>query len=84
MRKGVSVHMMKITAKNGSTELLPLDELFRCDNCGKPSDEAESCIAGGYLTDGEWACCEECYDEMVKKGCCFEELGNNVYRKQKY
>jgi pentatricopeptide repeat protein len=48
------------------------------------SNKAKTCIAGGYLCDGKWACCEECYDEMVEKGCYFEELGNEVYRKQKY
>ncbi|KFN04743.1 hypothetical protein [Bacillus clarus] len=52
----------------------------RCSNCGIISNEAKTCIAGGYLCEEEWACCEECYNEMVEKGCCFEELGNNVYR----
>jgi len=55
-----------------------------CDNCGKPSSQAKACISGGMIPDEEWACCEECYDEMVLKGCAFEELGNGNYREQKY
>lgn len=76
--------MIVITKANGNKKNIPLDELSRCNNCGKPSDEAKCCIADGYLTEGEWACCKQCYDEMVEKGCCFEELGAGIYRRQKY
>lgn len=73
-----------ITHLNGEVIQEPYGDTARCDNCGKPSNKAESCIVGGYLCDEEWACCEKCYDEMVEKGCAFEELGDMTYRRQKY
>lgn len=78
------MYRIQITDVHGNTKTITHGEEARCDNCGKTSGEATNCIAGGYLCDEEWACCEECYDEMVKKGCCFEELGAGIYRQQKY
>lgn len=73
-----------LTFSTGNVVKEPYGDFSRCDNCGKPSNEAKGCMTGGYICDEEWACCDECYDEMVEKGCCFEELGDLVYRKQKY
>lgn len=79
-------YTLTITDVNGNVTVIPDDDKVRCDNCGKPSDEAKHCISGGALTDGEWACCTECYDEMLEedKCCCFGDLGEGVYRQQKY
>lgn len=76
--------MVTLTLVNGTVVQVPYGKLPRCDNCGKTTEQAETCVAGGYLCDEEWACCETCYDEMVEKGCCFEELGDLTYRKQSY
>lgn len=76
--------MITVTKVTGEVVKLPFDELARCDNCGKTSDESKGAIWNGQLAEGEWACSSECYEEMVNKGCCFEELGDSVYRPQKY
>ena len=76
--------MITLIDVEGNKIEIQSDDKVRCDNCGKPNEEAEGCIAGGYLCDEEWACCEACYDEMVEKGCCFVELGDGHYRQQKY
>ena len=73
-----------ITTINGNVIKELCGEENRCDNCGKLISQAKEMITGGMITEGEWACCEECSDEMVEKGCCFEELGENIYRQQKY
>lgn len=80
----LSEYTILLTTVEGNVIESPNFEDSRCENCGKLSDEAVSCISGGYLAEGEWACCEACYDEMVEKGCAFEELGANVFRQQKY
>jgi hypothetical protein len=76
--------MITITKVDGMKEIIPYGDENRCDNCGKPVSEAKHIITGGFLVEDEWACCHECYDEMIKKGCCFAELGDGVYRQQKY
>jgi hypothetical protein len=81
---GLDMYKVVIKKIDGTVEEVPCGNEPRCDNCGKPSSEAETCIGGGYLTEEEWACCEPCYDEMVEKGCCFVEFGAGVYRQQKY
>lgn len=73
-----------ITTFSNQKIIEPYGEEIRCDNCGIQISKAKHVITGGMLTDGEWACCNECSTEMSQKGCCFEELGNGVYRKQKY
>lgn len=73
-----------ITHINGDVIQEPYGDSARCDNCGKPSDKAKSIITGGQLCETEWACCGECADEMLEKGCAFEELGDMTYRRQKY
>lgn len=81
MTKTVDVHITKFT---GEKIVEPYGEHNRCDNCGRPVNESESIITGGELCEVEWACGEECYVEMVKKGCAFEELGDMTYRQQKH
>jgi len=77
----VKVNLTLITGEKVS---VPYGKYSRCDNCGKTKKEARNIIVGGELCVEEWACCEECYDEMVEKGCCFEELGDMTFRQQKY
>lgn len=77
----VDVH---ITTVEGVRKTEPYGDYNRCDNCGKSIKEARDIITGGQLCSEEWACCEECADEMLKKGCTFEELGDMTYRCQKY
>lgn len=78
------MYIITITKCTGEIIKEPYGEENRCDNCGKTVSEASSIIAGGMLAEEEWACCSECFNEMIEKGCCFEELGDGVYRKQKY
>lgn len=73
-----------LTLVNGEQVTMPFGEENRCDNCGKSVSEANSIITGGELCATEWACCNDCADEMVDKGCAFEELGDMTYRQQKY
>lgn len=77
----VDIH---ITTVHGIKRTEPYGGYNRCDNCGMPTNKAKSLITGGQLSDGEWACCGECMDEMLEKGCAFEELGDMTYRQQKY
>lgn len=78
------MNTVTITLQTGEIIKEPYGATARCDSCGKTADKAKGVITGGQLCDDEWACCALCYDEMVDRGCCFEELGNGVYRKQKY
>lgn len=73
-----------ITKFTGEIIREPYGKEKRCDNCGKPVSQAKSIITGGVLAEEEWACCSECANEMGEKGCCFEELGAGIYRRQKY
>lgn len=72
------MYYITITKFTGEVVNEPYGEENRCDNCGKPISQAKSIITGGMIADEEWACCHECSDEMVEKGCCFEELGDGV------
>lgn len=77
----VDVHIITV---DGLKKTEPYGEHNRCDSCGKPVNEAKDTITGGELCEIEWACCIECHDEMVERGCAFEELGDMTYRQQKY
>lgn len=73
-----------ITTVDGTKITEPYGTHNRCDSCGMPINKARSIITGGQLCALEWACSSECHDEMVQKGCVFEELGDMTYRRQKY
>lgn len=75
---------VNLTLITGEERTIPYGNDNRCDNCGKTTYEAKNIITGGMLSDDEWACCDECCEEMLEKGCAFEELGNMKYRQQKY
>lgn len=73
-----------ITTAEGKIMQVEYGEEARCDNCGKEISKAKNVIVGGEICEEEWACCNDCEQEMIDRGCCFEELGNGVYRQQKY
>ncbi|WP_374724111.1 hypothetical protein [Calidifontibacillus erzurumensis] len=75
---------VKITLVTGEKLTVPFGKYNRCSNCGKTTEEAKEIITGGQICEIEWACCDDCYREMVEKGCAFEELGEMTYRQQKY
>lgn len=76
--------IVTITKIDGEVIKEPFGEEDRCSNCGKPISQAKEVISGGMITDGEWGCCKECANDLEDKNCCFEELGQYVYRKQTY
>lgn len=78
------MYFVTITTVTGNVIRELNGEENRCANCGKTTSQAKERITGGMITCEEWACCNECVDEMIEKGCCFEELGDGMYRKQKY
>jgi bifunctional DNA-binding transcriptional regulator/antitoxin component of YhaV-PrlF toxin-antitoxin module len=84
LKEGNTMVEVYIETVDGKKIIEPYGNEDRCDNCGKPISEVKSVITGGFITEGEWACCEECQEEMENRGCCFEELGQYIYRKQKY
>lgn len=75
---------VNLTLVTGEKVTIPYGEHSRCCNCGKSEKEAKGIITGGEICETEWACCDKCCDEMVEKGCAFEELGDMTYRQQKY
>lgn len=74
--------IVSITTVDGKVIKEPFGEEDRCSNCGKTHSQAKTVITGSL--EEEWGCSDECVDEMEEKGCCFEELGQYVYRQQKY
>jgi len=53
----------------------------KCVNCGLSIGVAEKIITGGYLAQHEWACSNNCYDDLTEKGCPLEINGH--YRKKR-
>lgn len=49
---------------------------LRCANCGFSDELAEKIITGGYLDEDEWVCSDNCYDELIEKGCPLEKGGH--------
>jgi len=53
----------------------------KCANCELSIEVAEKVITGGQLDEYEWACSNNCYDDLIEKGCPLEINGH--YRKKR-